>query len=182
MGFFTELAHLIALLLNEILKPENYFNENYNNEVERTIHKCYSGWTQYHFVAANNEIASFIYLLKDRLFGIEITEAVDSIISYKVERNRIKHCIEYEKRFISHILTERRTNEDFSNNNYITLYKLYKLYKLILYYFNGIFTQEDEMEGHSAIELSKINHGDNNIFITFIDTVIGNLEKLFETS
>ena len=135
----------------EILKPENYFNENYKSEYEskseKIIHICCSDWTQYHFVAANNEIASFIYLLKDRLFQIEITETVDSIISYKVERNRIKHCIACEKRFLSHILNERLTNKR-----------------------------------QSAIELFKMYHPDNNIFIKFIETVINDLEKLFKKS
>ena len=49
----------------EILKPENYFNDK---QWGKTIHNCFKNWTQYHFVAANNEIASFIYLLKDRLY------------------------------------------------------------------------------------------------------------------
>jgi hypothetical protein len=95
----------------EKLKPENYFNKNYNYELKKTIHKCYSDWTQYHFVAANNEIASFIYLLKERLFEVKITETIDSIISYEAEKNKIKHCIECEKKFLTHILNERLTTE-----------------------------------------------------------------------
>lgn len=111
------------------------------------IHSCFDSWTQYHFVAANNEIVSVIYLLKDRLFKVEITETLDSIISYKVERYELKNFIKFEMKFLFNILNKRRTNE-----------------------------------GKSAIELSEINHGDNNIFIEFIETVEKDLENLLETS
>ncbi len=171
----------------EILKPENYFNENYKSEYEskseKIIHICCSDWTQYHFVAANNEIASFIYLLKERLFQIEITETLDSIISYKVERKNIEQRIECEKHFLSHILNERRTSEDFSKNNQINKSR-YKRVSFALYnIFKKIFTKEDEKKLQSAIELSEITHGDNNnLFIIFIKTVIEDLEKLFKRS
>ena len=62
---------LVALLISN-----DYFSENY-------IHKCVNNWTPFHFIAANNEIASFIYLLKNRLFNVIITENLDTIVSYE---------------------------------------------------------------------------------------------------
>jgi hypothetical protein len=152
----------------EKLKPENYFNDK---QWGKTIHNCFKNWTQYHFVAANNEIASFIYLLKDRLFQVEITETLDSIISYQVERKELKNFIKFEMKFLSDILSERRTNENNHLKNFFN-YIVQVSLNYILYYFR----QEDEKK--SAIELSEMYHFHNNIFIKFIKTVIEDLENL----
>jgi hypothetical protein len=54
----------------------------------------------YHFEAVNNEIISFIYLLKDRLFQVETTKTLDRIISYKIKRNKIKKFVKLDRVYI----------------------------------------------------------------------------------
>ena len=92
----------------EILNSKDYFNENYLKE--RIIHICDENWTQYHVVAANCEFASFLYLLKDRLYKLDFSDSHDRIISYE-EKDKIKHCIESKKKFLEEMLEKRETSD-----------------------------------------------------------------------
>ena len=49
-------------------------------------------------------------------------------------------------------------------------------------FLSDILNQRLTEEDQSALNLSTIYHGDNNIFIKFIEIVIKDLEKLLQTS
>jgi hypothetical protein len=91
----------------DLIKPNDY--DKIYDSYRIKFHKCDKDWTQYHFVAANNEIASFLYLLKDLLFQVEFTDSLDSIKSFKLKNIESNENIDGIKNFLQKILYEIKT-------------------------------------------------------------------------